>query len=140
MENGKIDPKQIKWSKEKDVVLRVNWNIDKFNLIKGRVWWKMIMLCDFGSRVWFSQFLFLGASFTEIWVSRRFYLALWVNVWYTGVVHWPSQVGWLVLTTKKRNCCGFYLKNLFEKQNPEANSYNIMLIVGAISFCTTPYL
>ena len=86
--------KTIKWSKEKDVTLRVNWNMDKFNLIKGRVWWKIIMLCDFGSRVWFSQFLFLGASFTEIWVSRRFQLACVGEC----LTQWGSPVflpGWL---------------------------------------------
>ena len=34
-------------------------------------------------------------------------------VWTTLVVQWPCQVGWLALTTKNRNCSGFYMKTLF---------------------------
>jgi hypothetical protein len=54
-----------------------------------------------------------------------------VNVWLTGVFQWPCQVGWLALTIKNRKCCGFFLKTLFEKQNPEARSHNIRLLIGA---------
>ena len=60
-----------------------------------------------------------------------------VNVWHTGVVQWPCQVGWLALTTKIRSCHGFYLRTLFEKQNPEEKSHNIRLLFGAISFKPT---
>jgi hypothetical protein len=61
-----------------------------------------------------------------------------VNVWLTGLVQWPCQVGWLAHPPK--NCRGFYLQTLFEKQIPEAKSYNIRLPFGAISFYTTPSL
>ena len=61
-----------------------------------------------------------------------------MNVWPTGVVQWPCQVGWLALTTKIRNCRGFYMQTFSEKQNPEAKSHNIRLLFGAISFWTHP--
>jgi hypothetical protein len=48
------------------------------------------------------------------------------------VVKWPCQVGLLALTTKNRNCHGSYLPTLFEKQKPEAKSYNIRLPFGKI--------
>ena len=41
-------------------------------------------------------------------------------------------------TTQNQNCCSFYLQTLLEKQNPEAKSHKSRLLLGVISFCTTP--
>ena len=39
-----------------------------------------------------------------------------MNFWHTGVIQWPSQVGWLSLAIQNRNYFGFHMQTLFENK------------------------
>ena len=72
-------------------------------------------------------------------VCRGFFTWLsGVNVWPTGVVQWPCQVGWLALTTKIRNCRGFYMQTLFENKTQRQSQITLGYILVEYHFALHP--
>jgi hypothetical protein len=100
--------------------------------ISGLIWLgglKFRKQTDIIFQFYFLQFIHRSHIYRDIGIFN--WLA-GVNVWPTGVVQWPCQVDWLALTTKIRNCRGFYvfmflrLKNKTQRQSHISLDYFLM--------------